>query len=217
MTIGCLFVALAVCLAVCASPAAAAITLVEEVKVRVYDTAELSSRTRRSALAVAGGALAAASADVSWQHCAPTDGAHLCATPVRPGELILRIVRSPKGRPGQSGAASLRAAALLSLGDAFVDHGSASGVLATVYFEKVSLLASAAGADEATLLGYAIAHEIGHLLLASGGHSPDGLMRAIWSVEELRRGRRADWRFTGKDIAAIRSRRQGARAASGTR
>jgi hypothetical protein len=214
MRIGCLVVAFVLCLMSLASPAAAAITLVEEVRVRIYDTAGLSAQTKRSALAVAGAALAAASADVFWQHCPRADTERKCATPVRSGELVLRIVRAAKGPPGRSGAATLRAGASLSLGDAFIDHGSASGVLATVYFDGVSLLASVAGIDQAVLLGYAIAHEVGHLLLASGGHGSHGLMRANWSAEELRLGRTADWRFTAQESAAIRSRLEAARIAA---
>ena len=35
------------------------------------------------------------------------------------------------------------------------------------------------------ILGHAITHEIGHLLLAVEGHSDDGIMKAEWHREEL--------------------------------
>ncbi len=35
------------------------------------------------------------------------------------------------------------------------------------------------------ILGHAAAHEIGHLLLGSNSHSPQGLMRARWSRQDL--------------------------------
>ena len=80
------------------------------------------------------------------------------------------------------------------------------------YLDRVVRLARAAGVDVARLLGYAIAHELGHLLLADTGHSRDGLMRAVWSDDELRRSRASDWRLTSREAAAIRARR-GARMA----
>jgi hypothetical protein len=76
------------------------------------------------------------------------------------------------------------------------------------------LLAAAAGIDAATLLGRAIAHELGHLLMATAAHGSHGLMRPIWSREDLRRGRGGDWMFTPQEIAAIRVRQETARAAA---
>ena len=42
-----------------------------------------------------------------------------------------------------------------------------------------------------TVLGYLIAHEVGHLLIGPGVHSPHGLMKGKWSskdLEEMQRG-----------------------------
>jgi hypothetical protein len=80
--------------------------------------------------------------------------------------------------------------------------------------DRVMFLARAAGGNAARLLGYAIAHEIGHLLLASNAHGAHGLMRPIWSSAEVRRGRTADWTFTEQEVAAIRTRLEAARIAA---
>jgi hypothetical protein len=61
--------------------------------------------------------------------------------------------------------------------------------------------------DARLLLGYAIAHELGHLLLASNTHNTRGLMRPIWRDDELRSKRSADWNFTPQEVAAIRVKR----------
>ena len=79
-------------------------------------------------------------------------------------------------------------------------------MLATIYVDRVSRLASSAGADMTALLGHAIAHEIGHLLMASTTHNERGLMRPVWSREELRRNRAEDWRFTDTERLALRNR-----------
>jgi hypothetical protein len=178
-----------------AATASAAVALLDETPVRVYDSAGLDAAIKRSAFAVAAQTLAAASVAVRWEHCDPS--ARLCRTPLAPGELVVRIVRSPAPRWSPAG---------VPLGDAFVDSGARSGVLATIYADRVLLLAAAAGIDGATLLGRAVAHEMGHLLLATSGHARSGLMRPIWSREDLRKGRDADWSFTREEIAAIRRR-----------
>ena len=92
------------------------------------------------------------------------------------------------------------------LGDAFVDTSARSAVLATIYVDRVASLAGAADLATHVVLGYAIAHELGHLLLGSNIHSARGLMRAVWRENELRRGEKADWSFMPQDVAAIRQR-----------
>jgi hypothetical protein len=39
--------------------------------------------------------------------------------------------------------------------------------------------------DVSDMLGYCIAHEIGHLLLPAGSHSPTGIMRARWRENDF--------------------------------
>jgi hypothetical protein len=115
---------------------------------------------------------------------------------MREGELAVRIVRlrAPGGREG------------VPLGDALVDTRSGAAVLATVYEDRVARLAAETGADPAVLLGRAIAHELGHLLLASNRHARNGLMRPRWSVDEIRRNQGRDWAFAPADAALIRER-----------
>jgi hypothetical protein len=183
------------------SPAAAAVALLDDVTVRVYETAGIEGRIREAALAVAAETVAVGSVHVHWQHCESATPAR-CATPVSKQELVVRIVRS---------AVSAWSRGTMPLGDAFIDSRTRTGVLATVYADRVLFLAHATGTDPATLLGHAIAHELGHLLLATNAHSPRGLMRASWSPEDLRRGRGADWTFTAPEIAALRVRAESAR------
>ena len=165
------------------------------VTVRVYDTTGLNPELHAAALAVAGEALASASADVAWKPCDARTPGQGCDGPPA-DELLVRIVRSTAEPHGKQ----------LPLGDAFVDTGSGAAVLATIYVDRVVRVADAARMHTATLLGYAVAHELGHLLLASSTHNTEGLMRAMWREDELRSPRAADWRFTDQDSAAIRGR-----------
>jgi hypothetical protein len=67
------------------------------------------------------------------------------------------------------------------------------------------------------LLGLAMAHELGHLLLRSAAHSVTGIMRARWTEEGLRDDDRGRLRFMPGEAESMRSevrRRMGAETAS---
>jgi hypothetical protein len=183
------------CVLTAAGLAPAAEIPANPVTVRVYETARLDPSVKTAALKLARTTLAAATVDVSWKPCAPGARAGACHRPPA-GELVLRIVRSTVEHDGGS----------LPLGDALVDTASGEAILATVYLDRVARVAKAARMDVRVLLGYAIAHELGHLLLASSTHNTRGLMRPIWRNAELRSARSADWSFTAQEIAAIRRR-----------
>jgi hypothetical protein len=179
-----------------------AVTGWTDVVVRVYDVNREIAGTNHAALAFARKTLEAASIDVVWRVCATP---RTCDAPMAPGELAIRIVRSAGPRRYQG---------MLSLGDALLDPERGGGVLATIYIDRVEWLAREAGTDSRTLLGHAIAHELGHLLLASTSHGPVGLMRAFWSLDEVRRGRRRDWTFASSELALLRRRVEAQASAS---
>lgn len=160
--------------------------------VRVYDVTRIEPKVIARALDVASSALAPA-VTIAWARCVGSAGEGACAIP-DPKALILRVVE-PSSLPAESGN--------LALGDAYLDeHGH--GSLATVYADRIRVLSDAAGGDFVTLVGYAIAHELGHLLMASTEHGPTGLMRRFWSPEEILAGRHEDWAFSAADIARMR-------------
>ena len=70
----------------------------------------------------------------------------------------------------------------------FAAVGKEGGILATIFYHRFEAVTK--GGDSSRILGYAIAHEIGHLLLGSNGHSQAGVMRAYWSHDFLRRAKR---------------------------
>ena len=107
--------------------------------------------------------------DVAWRNC---DAAECCAAVPAPGELVIRLVREPVRRD-----AGERAARSCSVKPS-IDTGAGAGVLATIYVDRVERMAELSETDVVVLLGRAIAHELGHLLLATNAHSTSGLMRA---------------------------------------
>jgi len=58
--------------------------------------------------------------------------------------------------------------------------------------------------DPADLLGYCIAHEIGHLLLPPGSHSPSGIMRARWRGDDFKLIATGRLLFTAEQAKLIR-------------
>ena len=164
-----------------------------DVVARIYNTARIAPTMTELALNMATRVMIGGAIDVAWKNCDMRD---VCATvPVR--EFVIRLVRSrddaADGRP-------------FVLGEASIDVNEQAGALATIYVDRVERMAALSEADTASLLGRAIAHELGHLLLATNAHSSSGLMRAQWTQGELRRNQSADWMLTPKDAEEIRRR-----------
>jgi hypothetical protein len=190
-------------------PASAAETLWTEIIVRVYDTTGVAPEARRAALKIAASIVSSASIDVVMRTCTgskrqPSSASRRpdpCNSPLAAGELALRIV--------SSGDAVDDDRSTRPLGQALIDTKARTGVLATVYADRVNWMAARTGVDADELLGRAIAHEVGHLLMGTSTHGTTGLMRAVWSQSEMRRGETRDWDFEPQEIAAIKARTRG--------
>lgn len=78
------------------------------------------------------------------------------------------------------------------------------GTRSYVFFERVMLLTDIFGAPHTLILGHAMAHEIGHLLLGAGSHSPSGIMRAPWRGMELRKAAMGLLQFTDGEARRMR-------------
>jgi hypothetical protein len=78
------------------------------------------------------------------------------------------------------------------------------GNRATVFLDLVVRLGKMSGVSCEGVLGYAIAHEIGHLLLGAGSHSPSGIMRASWRWRELRQAATGALHFTENEARSMR-------------
>ena len=83
--------------------------------------------------------------------------------------------------------------------------GFAVGDLASVSLRRVREEAVEFGVKPDAVLGPTVAHEIGHLLLMSEGHSPSGIMRDHWGRDDYQRAPRGAFRFTSKQARSIRS------------
>jgi hypothetical protein len=168
----------------------------KELTVRVYDTAGVPKAALRAALDTAAETLRPADVEVTWVACSSSSGGR-CMAPLGRGELMVRLVRSTRNSPANGDE---------SLGTALVDPSTGTGVLATVYVDRVEQLAQRADGALGTLLGRAMAHEIGHLLMGHAAHAAHGLMRPRWTRAEVTRNASGDWGFEAPELRAIRSR-----------
>jgi len=98
-------------------------------------------------------------------------------------------------------------AALDTLGEAFLSLDSA-GYIVDVYYQAVQTLATTRQIEPAPLLGYVIAHELGHLLLGPG-HATKGVMRAAWDLRDLEAISQGCLRFSPAEGARMRKVLQG--------
>ena len=168
-----------------------------QVVIRTYD-ASSAAGDLTPALDAARAILEHAGIGMTWISC---DGTFVrlerspCLAPLAANELAIRFVRLP---------AHLAEQDLVTLGDSLVDTRLRAGSLATIYVNRVSALALRCHVDRRTLLGRAVAHEIGHLLLGTSAHASSGLMRAVWVPTALRRAGPDEWMFTAADAKAIR-------------
>ena len=153
------------------------------VTIRVYDMATTDAAARTAAMRSAADAIASAGMTVTWRDCSRGGAAHPCRTVRDAGDLVVRVL------PGQGPADA-------ELGFAPIDPAGRATVIATVYYELVQRVSRRTGLDARELLGRAIAHEIGHLLLRAPGHADSGLMRPLWTDAELMQNRPGDWTFS---------------------
>lgn len=160
--------------------------------VRIYDGTGLPSVTLDRALVTSSGILHHAGIDPQWLDCSEGTQVEACQQPPAPDELVVRIRRASLGASHEV------------LGEAVVDIEAESGFLATLYANRVARVSNAAHVDAAVVLGRALTHEMGHLLLGHQRHADHGLMRANWSARELREAADVDWQFTDDDIRVIR-------------
>ena len=149
----------------------------------------------------AGGQIVCTVQTREWQPAEPTFLTGI------PGDIVLRIC-------------SKEMAMRLVRKDSVLGYVQPSGEgelprVATVFYHRADALNATTRNSLAEVLGAALAHELGHLLLGKGAHSPMGIMRSHWDSEELRalgRGRLTFDRRQAEAIArAIEARTSGRR------
>ncbi len=137
--------------------------------IRIYEYAGIPHRTLQAASGEAATILGKAGMETEWQLCAAAEGQMLnaCNVPMRRDELMVRIVRRAKPRKGALGCTECGVA---------IEDAQGLGVYSTLYADCLDTMPSIDGLLPSAMLGYLIAHEIGHLLLPGVDHAASGIM-----------------------------------------
>lgn len=145
-----------------------------QVIVSVYDQAGVPSNVLSRAERDTGRLLGQASVSVTWVNCpSGPSGVSAWGEKTAARQLMVRIVP--------------RALTLsdIAYGAAFLGSDG-RGEYADIFFDSVQRLRDEeTQVSQALILGYVMAHELGHLLLGSNAHSSLGVMRPHWSRTEL--------------------------------
>ncbi len=142
-----------------------------------------------------------AGVEAVWVDC-PLSGAELekfpaCQERMGAADFVLRIRSSPMTPKA--------AAHNDALGSALACLQDEAGCSAEVFYQRVTEWAGSGDISVYQLLGHAMAHEIGHLLLGPNSHSRDGIMRPQWNPSDLRVIAQASLRFTPEQAAHLRA------------
>jgi hypothetical protein len=140
------------------------------VTVRVRDEAHLPARTVQNALMIVSGVYRRAGVTVQWLPTAVGEAAD--------STLTIAVVPAASAAAFQGGKDSMGVAR---------NAEGIRGNLAYVFFDRVRDFGERGHVDTFVVLGFAIAHELGHLLLPVNSHSADGIMRARWDPKIISR------------------------------
>jgi hypothetical protein len=151
------------------------------INVVTNDYARVSTRTLQEAQEVATRVLSIAGIETRWHQCRESEAdSNLGPNPGRletAATVFLLIIPRAMAAHWASGTTSLGLAILPGAGK--------KGDLAYIFYHRVEELAATEDASAAQILGHAMAHEIGHLLLNSNRHSDVGIMQAEWRSEQM--------------------------------
>jgi hypothetical protein len=162
--------------------------------VHLYDRAQVPNAVLRDATFEATRLFQAAGIHVTWEQPlveGPEDSGLDMTNSKRSGSqnpderpyLVVRLVR------GMPATVSPRA-----LGFALPFAHTGAGV--SICYDRVDALARSGIAATPVILGHALAHEIGHVLLRSSEHTAGGLMQRDWSL--------ASWKLASMGLVAFR-------------
>ena len=150
------------------------------ITLRVSNYAHVNRLALLAAEGEATGILAQAGVTARWVDC-PTSNAEWenypdCQSAWQANDYGVRVL--PKAMVDSAGKWQE------ALGVAY-DSDGLFAYLANVFYDRVDSLSQGAS-PMPLLLGRAMAHEIGHLLLGTHSHSSKGIMRPFWSGQDLR-------------------------------
>jgi hypothetical protein len=144
------------------------------VQVKVYDYADLKPESLHKVVALTHEILAEAGLSVQVELCRGNLAVSCDGQSGLIRSLVVRVV---------AGASKTNDSVLRApLGQSMADHQG--GTYASIFMERIQDAAAEANVPRDTVLAYAIAHEVGHLLLGDNAHTPRGVMKGNWDRKD---------------------------------
>ena len=161
------------------------------IRVRVVNLAHIPERTVVAAQSTAGDIFRASGVPITWVDCAASGACH---AKLGPSELWLQLLSK---RPSNLSESVLGFSLLTK-------EPSNNGGYAAVAWQGIREVVQYLRIDEVPVLGAAMAHELGHLILGPRAHSRNGVMVARFGRKELEMAACGTLHFSDVQAEAIR-------------
>lgn len=169
-----------------------------QISIRIRDHARANPLVLRHAEQVASEILQRAGVAARWIDCpVGSSGVGACSSSVSTLDFVVNLLpESMSDRLRLPGGV---------LGSAIEGSGKDFGFIASVFYDIAKDRAAERQVDFGELLGNAIAHELGHLLLGSNSHSGRSLMSAFWSGNQFRLAAQGGLAFSDPEVKRIQA------------
>jgi hypothetical protein len=155
------------------------------IRIQTYDFAKINEKALTRVEGIASEIFASAGLNAEWETGPVAEGRQLgndfsgssgniCAVPLASAQVRVQfLARAPSGFSPQALGYALPCAHF--------------GIQVSIYLDRVAAVSASTNATYERVLGYAIAHEVGHVLLRSSSHASSGVMKAVWSKIDWQR------------------------------
>ena len=165
---------------------------VPTVRVVLHDSASVAEPTLEQAREFAAGVFHAAGIEIDG-----ASEASSCAEGSTARAFCVQVLLRPHHPQFEPGKVRTMGVALAA---------DTNRAVVSVYLDAVAYVARRYGQPISKVLGIALAHEIGHVLLPPPSHSTSGIMRPSWEGDALRHAISGDIAFTARQAALMRDR-----------
>lgn len=167
------------------------------IRVAVYNDAKIVGAELHDAEHQAAALFAEAGVKIVWLDYSHKQRSVGCQPGNSSADFFLRIVSAFETVPQGPEAEAMGQSMIPPAGYDYVPCGTAS-----VFYDRVMAFACVWAPQSPQILGDAMAHELGHLLLGTR-HSRQGVMKAFWTFQDLDMARRGKLRFSAAQLTAV--------------
>ena len=168
------------------------------VVVVVHDSAGVPAEALETARTNAARVFASAAVAVQWDSngglgtaCRPDSSAE------GDDRFCVQVLLRPRNRESAPGRSRIMGMALAA---------NQQRAVLSLYYDAISEVAKQYGASVGHVLGIALAHEMGHVMLPPPSHSATGIMQASWEGDDLRHAIVGAAAFTEEQSVLMRER-----------